>query len=106
MYSRRLYSTLQSECSERTASMGCAGLFHSVLTPSSLECLFKVDALFFDDQRAILHHGMNGTYVLADDSERNELDGTKEKQPHYDWCNTDLKVIPENQFGHQISSAR
>ena len=56
----------------------------------------KIDPLFFDNQRALLHLGMNGADIFADNADENQLDGGKEKQTDDQRRHAHLKVFPEN----------
>jgi hypothetical protein len=63
----------------------------------------KIDPFLFDDQRPLQHLGVNGADVFADDTDKDQLNGGKEKQTDDQRRHAYLKVFPENQFISEIT---
>ena len=67
--------------------------------------LFKIDSFLFDDERALLNIGVDGSDILTHHPHKEKLDGTDKKEADNQRSDADRQPIPEQELVCQIHKA-
>src|ERR1017187_3351256 len=66
------------------------------ITLQLLSCdALEINALFLRYQRPVLHDAVDRSHILADNSERNQLNRTEKEQPDHGRRQPQFEVVPE-----------